>query len=203
MIVSHYGLHWTEGDIALLVQQDRVDHILGVKFEVPVTVRSPRQGLACPHNIKIDQAEPASLPDDPLIDAMLPLPKKFGEKAIVLEDTLSNKTLVNELLRLCGGGALLPIWAATPEVTHARLHLTNLSPLVLFGYEPHFQPTISKILEASFFAPRRLIYLAPPWAVLREEAQRITTSLKTKDVETLPLEKGGAYVLRERMKKRA
>lgn len=203
MIVNHYGLHWADGDIGLLVQQNRVDHILGVKFEIPVTVRSPRQGLSCPHDIKLDQAEPASLPDDPLIQAMLPLPKQFGDKAVVLEDTLSNKTLVNELLRLCGGGAMFPLWAAAPEVTHARLHLTNVSPLVLFGYEPHYQPTISKLLEASFFAPRRLVYLAPSWAVLREEAERISTSLTKKDVEALPLEQSGAHMLRERMKKRA
>ncbi|TIS85670.1 MAG: hypothetical protein E5W88_25400, partial [Mesorhizobium sp.] len=85
-----------EGDIALLVQQDRVDHILGVQMGFDVKVVPPRRHtFGCPHNISLDAAIDHELPDDPLVQAFLPIPKQLGEKALFVEDTVENKQLVH------------------------------------------------------------------------------------------------------------
>ncbi|RWB08733.1 MAG: hypothetical protein EOQ39_19030 [Mesorhizobium sp.] len=205
MIVPHFGLHWMEGDIALLVQQGRVDHILGVQMDFDVKVVPPRRhAFTCPHDISLGQTVSRELPDDPLVNAFLPIPKDLGEKALFVGDTVANKTLVNELLRLSSPKAttLVPLWMYRPEVFTTLLNLTNLQPLVVFGYRNELQMALSKLLEAAMFSPRRLIFMGPQWTVLRQEAERVHTSVQIEHVDHLPLEQIGAARLRQRMMKR-
>ncbi|MES0134558.1 hypothetical protein NKJ88_06280 [Mesorhizobium sp. M0016] len=204
--VAHYGLHWIEGDIALLIQQDRVDHILGVQMDFDVKVIPPRRhAFTCPHDISLGSTADGDLPDDPLVNAFLPTPKELGEKAMFVEDTVENKKLVHQLLRLStptASAALAPLWMYRSEVFSTLLNLTNLQPLVVFGYRNELQMALSKLLEAAMFSPRRLIFMGPQWTVLRQEAERIKTSAQIEDVAHLPLEQIGAARLRQRMMKR-
>lgn len=204
--VAHYGLHWMEGDIALLVQRDRVDHILGVNMDFDVKVVPPRKHtFGCPHDIQLGSTNDSELPDDPLVQAFLPIPKQLGEKALFVEDTVDNKRLVHELLRLSSPTAsagMVPLWMYRSEVQAVLLNLTNIQPLVVFGYRPELQMSLSKLLEAAMFSPRRLIFMGPQWTVLRQEAERIKTTVTHNDVAYLPLEQIGASYLRSRMMKR-
>ncbi|CCV12883.1 hypothetical protein [Mesorhizobium sp. STM 4661] len=204
--VAHYGLHWIEGDIALLVQQDRVDHILGVQMDFEIKVTPPRRhAFTCPHDIFLDQVLDGALPDDPLVNAFLPIPKVLGEKALFVEDTVANKTLVHELLRLShprASAAMAALWMYRSEVFSTLLNLTNLQPLVVFGYRQELQMALSKLLEAAMFSPRRLIFMGPQWTVLRQEAERVHSLVQIEHVAHLPLEQIGAGVLRKRMMKR-
>lgn len=198
---DHYGLHWIEGDIALLVQQGKVDHVLGIPMHYDVTVKIPRQGLHCPHDIQLSDTSGHPLPDDPLARAMLPVPKEFGQPALFIEDTNENKRLVRELLRLSSTktSEMRPIWMGNPTLVASQLRLTNLSPLILFGYKPEHLWATRKIIEASFYAPRQLIMLGPRDMVLQEEVLRHTARFNLQDLEGLPLEHIGAEHLKQHM----
>ncbi|TIU40231.1 MAG: hypothetical protein E5W26_10945 [Mesorhizobium sp.] len=195
-----------EGDIALLVQRDRVDHILGVQMNFDVKVVPPRKHtFGCPHDIQLDNRFEMDMPVDPVVQAFLPIPKQLGEKALFIEDTVENKRLVHELLRLSSptaSAAMVPLWMYRSEVQAVLLNLTNIQPLIVFGYRPELQMSLSKLLEAAMFSPRRLIFMGPAWTVLRQEAQRIKTTITVDDVAHLPLEQIGAARLRQRMMKR-
>lgn len=201
LTLDHYGLHWLEGDIGILVQDRKVDHVLGIQMDFDVAVKLPRKGLVCPHNINLSEAVCVPIPDDPLVTAMTPLPKEFGEPGLFLNDTNENKALVRELLRLSSSrpSEMRPLWASEPQVVASQLQLTNLAPLVLFGYNDFYMHRFQKIVEASFYSPRRLIFLGPWNTVLRPELVRHRPSISVEDIQSLPLEQIGADLLKKQM----
>ncbi len=198
---DRYGVHWIEGDIALLVQHGKVDHVLGVPMHYEATVKLPRQGFKCPHDIRIEDAKEGNLPDDPLVRAMLPVPKEMGDKIVFVEENENNKKLVSELLRLSSTSKneIQAMWMFAPHVIAAQLRMTNLSPLVLFGYTPGLNFKIRKILDMAYYSPRKLILIGPAYAVLTTGVARCKTNLKVEDVQDLPLEAIGAWHLKQYM----
>lgn len=205
MITVHsYGLHWLEGDIAYLVQQDQVDHILDVELNMDVKVVFPVRKLQCPHYIRLETAEDQTLPPHPLIRAFLPLPKKLNERITFIEDTPRNQQLVNILSRLSSPVntlAVQPVWMYTLKFISAQLHLTNVQPLVLHGHSMHTQTMFEKIASTALFTPRRLVMMAPKWVALRTPNSIFydTKDLSVTELEGLPLERIGAHALRSRM----
>lgn len=195
--LDHYGLHWVEGDIALLVQQDRVDHVLGIPMEFPVEVKTFRRGLTCPHNIPLEFAEYHDLPSDELVRAMLPLPKPEGGLSLFVEDTPENWKYVVQLQKLSSSKQQFPLWSCQPDVAGPMLQLTNLAPLIVFGYNEYNQITLSRLIQMAHHSPRRLIFLGPKNAVLRPEIKRI--EVKPVDLSDIPLDRVGAWHLKNRM----
>lgn len=195
--LDHYGLHWLDGGIALLVQQNKVDHVMGIHMEFPVEVKRHRQGQTCPHDIRLEDAEFGELPDNELVRAMLPVPKAFGDPVIFVEQTPANSQYVNQLLRLSTSKHMVPLWSAREELLGPQLQVTNLAPLVIFGYDVHRQILFNKVIEMGYYSPRQLILLAPKYTVLRPEVKRV--EITPTDLSSLPLEKIGAWHLKERM----
>lgn len=196
MHLDHYGLHWMEGDIALLVQQDRVDHVLGIPMEFPVDVKNRvRKIWQCPHNINLDDAVQGDLPDCELVRAMLPVPKTPGELNLFVDE--KHFGYVKNLLRLSSAkDEQYPVWMMEPKVADARLYLTNLSPLIVFGYNPHQAQRLHQLIQQAAYCPRRLIFIGPESVVLRPEMKRV-------EVNPVPLPDNlpqiGAWHLKQRM----
>ena len=202
--VNSFGLHWMEGDIAFLVQQGQIDHVLDVDLTIDVQVMLPKRKLQCPHNVRLEIASDLSLPPHPLVWAFCPLPKPLNDRIVVIEETEKNRLLVNQLLRLSspsGSLSIQPIWMYTPAFISAQLTLTNIQPLVLTGHTVHHQPAFEKIAASSLYMPRRLVIMAPKWAASRmaNTAFCETDTLSVKELEVLPLEAIGAHILRQRM----
>jgi hypothetical protein len=201
MKFDRYGIHWVEGDIALLVQQNRVDHVLCINMDFDVTVKVRRQGLSCPHNIHLNDSA-GFLPNDTLVGAMLPLPKTLGSPAIHVEDTTENRQLVQRLLRLSStpvSGSMRPLWMGNDKWNADALSLTNISPLVLYGVTNDHMWLARKILDASLYLPRRLIFMGPPEVSVGGELQRVKPTLSSAEISSLPLEQIGAGILKQYM----
>lgn len=197
--VPHYGLHMMEGDIALLVQQNRVDNVTGVHIDLNVSVnlRQP-----CSHLIDLTGArcddELLTFLGEELFRAMLPLPRESHDKTLFLEDTHEHRLLVNRLADLTSPGSfavLRPFWMAQPR----WLNETNIQPLALHGVELHKTLQFGRWLMAAEFSPRRLIMLGPSLMTVGERAKRITTSMSADHFDGLDLEAFGAWALQQRM----
>lgn len=204
IVVTSFGLHWMEGDIAFLAQQGQTDHLLGVDLQLEVKVSLPVRRIMCPHRIILDEAEDRSLPPHPLVRAFLPIPKKLNERIVFIEDNPRNQQLVNTLARLSSPAdsmVVQPIWMRTPKYITAQMHLTNVQPLVLHGHSNHTQALFQKIASTALFTPRRLVMMAPKWVAIRTPNSIFidTADLSVKELEGLPLERIGAHAVRSRM----
>lgn len=197
--LDHYGLHRTEGDIALLIQQDRVDHILGVHFAVAVQVRQRRP---CSHRIDLTlgayHALLADRVDDALFQAMLPIPHGDGSRPLFMEDTANNRALVQRLAKLTSPGSfsiMFPVWMAKPD----WLRETNIQPLVVHGVKMESVKQLERLLVAGTYSPRRLIVLGERTTILGDRADRVSTTLTAEALQDINLEAVGAYALRQHM----
>lgn len=195
MRVDHYGVHRIAGDIALLIQDNRIDHVLGVplEYEVKVDTRRP-----CTHSIDLDLAEEGFISDDPLFQAMLPIPKIGPEKPLYLEDTADNRRLIQELGRLTTPGSfsiLQPFWI----VKQQWLQETNIQPLAIYGVGLNNAQQLLRLMDVGLVSQRRLIVLGPGLMAIGERGVRITTSVSLEEVQSLPLEKIGAWALKQHM----
>lgn len=196
--VDHYGIHRTEGDIALLVQQGRVDHVLGVNMTFDVRVRTRRP---CTHNINLENAVNDPILDqyreDPLFQAMLPLPKRGPEKPLFLEDTDENRQRVQILAALTSKAGIHPFWIARPELISQWLAETNVQPIVLFGPRIEHHRQLGRVLDAATFSQRRLIVLGPRHTVTGGLAEHVTSQFRLDhDVDLAAV---GAWALKQHM----
>ena len=201
--LDHFGLHRVDGGIPILVQQGRVDHVLGIHMTFEVQVNHRR---VCTHNIDLEDACNHSLlerfADDPLLQAMLPLPRK-DRKPLFLEETPTTRAVMAELTRLTSPGTyniMVPFWAQKPHVIGRMLEETNIQPLILHGFRLDHGQALSRVMAAAEFSPRQLIIFgqrqSTPTVGL---AKRIETALTPEDIEHVPLEAVGAWALREHM----
>ena len=198
--LAHYGLHRMEGDIALLVQQNRQDNVLGIPLDVDVKIAIRRP---CTHQIDInDTLAGAEDFDDPLFHAMLPFPKISGEPTLVLDQTPTNEILVNQLLELTSPnsfGTIFPFWIKRPEWYGLVLRETNIQPLVITQLGGDRVLPATNLANGAYHSPRRLIILAPPRMVLGPNVQRIETKLVPQDLQGWDLRAVGAGALRQHM----
>lgn len=199
MTLDHYGLHWLEGDIGLLVQDIGVDHVLGIPMDFPVEVKKQRTRMVCPHTIRLDEAEYHELPDDELVRAMLPVPKSQDSPILFVENTDDNTRYVRELLRLSssGSGCAMPLWMADGKAAGPLMNLTNLSPMVVFGYSMYDQIKLNRLIQMANYSFRQLLLIGPKGMVLRSEVKRI--SVTPTDLSDIPLERVGTWYLKQRM----
>lgn len=202
--IEHYGLHRVEGDIPLLVQQDRVDHVLGIHmdFEVQVRLRRP-----CTHQIDLDAAEYHPILDrfanDSLFQTMLPIPRVAPSRPLYIEETPVAAALLRQLVRLTSPGSfsvMVPFWTNRPHVHGQVLRETNLQPLILHGFRLEHAAPLAKVMEAAVFSPRPLIILGTrDTTPILGRAERITTSVTLQDLEGVNMEGVGAWALRQHM----
>jgi len=193
------GIHW-EGDIAFLIQGERVT--TAFNFDIPCPFEPNKN--ACDHRIDLrSEADPARFPDDPLVDAMSPVPRQTGDHTAYL--TQPDLSIILATLARMSSPTKLPIapmWSLRPDKIIRLLENTNVQPLVLTGVRATDKRAVDQILEASPYLPRKLVLQGDPTLILRPEARRITTTLgevNTPDFIALPWEAYGAHLLKQHM----
>jgi hypothetical protein len=208
--VGTYGLHWTNDGIAYLHQGRSAQNFLSMKAPSPFLV-IPAKRLMCNHTFPTGAAVPdpihwkqfQALARDPLVQAMLPVPKQDHEAGVfVMEDTNDelNLTLLT-LSRMSSPIAPIvrPIWHYTLGELTIELDRTNVQPLVLTQANPKHQKVLDAIISQARYTARRVIVTGTADLIVSKPAQRLRTGLLAGEeghIVSLPLETLGMTVLK-------
>jgi hypothetical protein len=183
-VSPHFGLH-VDDDLVFLHQQDGGVCLTPGLSELESPYEAPPPKVKCPHAIK---PAPGPLPPlNPLIDALSPVPDGGAywarpELLPIIRDAyqMSWPTSVS---------SYLPIWANPLAGLVSHLSVTNLTPLILIGYEPRHLRRIIQLLELPRI--RTILFcgpMKPPGTV------EVTTDPIT---ETIDWRAAGAAVLHQ------
>lgn len=203
--VEHYGLFW-DGPVAWLLQGRGGSNFVGLREKTPFRVA----GGMCNHLIppaapipdRIHWEKFLEIVNDPLVRAMLPIPRPEGSRAFFVEDPYNDLAFhLASLSRLSSPikGVVRPLWTVKVKDLEKELSSTNVQPLVLTQAEPKGQPVVDAIGDFSMMLPRTTILTGRGDMVVQKPMQRITTQIRNFDIEdllTLPMENIGAAVLR-------
>jgi hypothetical protein len=208
--VSMYGLHWTPEGIAYLHQARGSQNFLSMRAPSPFLV-VPSKRAMCNHLFPTGAPVPdvihwkqfQALARDPLVQAMLPIPKQDHEAGVyVMEDT--NDELNLTLLTLSRmSSPLTPIvrriWYFSQSDLSNELDRTNVQPLVLTGATPKHQKLLDTVIEQSRYSARRVIVTGTADLIVSKPATRLKTALLAGEeghIVALPLEALGMTVLK-------
>lgn len=203
--VEHYGLHW-DGPVAWLVQGRGGNNFVGLKAQVPFHVKSGMCNhlipAAAPNPDRIHWEKFLTVFGDPLVQAMLPLPRPPGKTMFYVNDPEGEMTLHLSLFSRLSS----PIQAVVKPAGNVKvrdlekdLSQSNLQPLVLVQASAGTQAVVDAIAQFSMILPRTVIIAGSPDVVMSPPMRRITTkitSIDLQDMMTLPLESIGAALLR-------
>jgi hypothetical protein len=208
--IGTYGLHWTPDGIAYLHQGRAAHNFLSLKAPSPFLV-IPAKRMMCNHIFPTGAAVPdpvhwkqfQALCRDPLVKAMLPIPKQDHEAGVyVMEDTNDelNLTLLT-LSRMSSPIAPIvrPIWHFTQSELKFELDRTNVQPLVLTQANPKHQKVVDEIISQSRYTARRVVITGTIDLIVSKPAQRLRTGLLAGEeghIVSLPLEALGMTALK-------
>jgi hypothetical protein len=204
--VDHYGLHF-DGAIPWLVQGRGGSNFVGLAKQSPFVIKG---GGMCNHLIPLAAPVPdrvhweffQKIATDPLVNAMLPIPREPHERAYFFEDPYDDLNLyISCLSRLSSPirSVLKPAWMIKPSEVTFQMERTNIQPWIITQATPREQETISRIAKASSYLPRTAIVTGKPEVVATPPMRRSETKIRDINLETLvsqPLENIGAMVLR-------
>ena len=216
-IVSHYGIHWDDKGIAFLMQGRGGANALGLKEKAPFHVKLPDKSKHCNHQVPLATPVPhdyhwdyfMQVLDDPLVQAMLPLPKKAGGVYFVEDDgshelmkILTTLSTMSSPIYPC----VVPIWMVGKDAIIKELQQTNVQPYVVVQVEAKHSALISEIAKAAVYLPRKLIFAGRSDVVVPPGAKRIKTELTSEkydinDLLALHWEGLGATVIRKFMRR--
>lgn len=204
--VGSYGLHW-DAQTAWLVQGRGGSNFLGLKERCPF--KGPR-GM-CSHLVPVA----APIPDrvhwdqfmeifyDPLVQAMLPIPRRSGENLYFIKDRTDDLVLyLANLSRLSSpiGRAMHPAQTVNPKSLEADLYRTNIQPFVVIQAKAKQQDLVETIRQIGAVAPRTVVVYGDEDVTPEAPFNVLETKLKDlmplDELTTLPLESIGAFLLR-------
>lgn len=206
--VPNFGVHFVNGDIPFLLQQDNAQSIFE-DLPCPLKVIPSPVRKRCNHSIRLNQPDPEPqhleaferLKDDPLLRAMLPTPALH--RGFTIENP--SQVVLATLSRMSSPVAttIRPAWALEPKMILEELGITNCQPLVLInsGHSDHH--ITCRVASAVFGLPRTVIVATRGTPLPAAGMERISTDLDHTDLTdlvTLPWEQIGAWVLRRHMK---
>jgi len=148
-----------------------------------------------------------SLLDDPLVRAMLPIPKADGGVYYVANQP--NLTMLLVLLSKMSSpiySVVVPMSTLTGPSIITELQNTNVQPFVVTDFEAKDSELIGKISQAAVYLPRKIVFSGSPDVALTPSCKRITTTLgdakfNLHDLVALPWEQLGATVVRKFMRR--
>lgn len=206
MIVNHWGVHTSDGDVAFLEEEAGGRNALGLSMRSPFRVRFTRR-IACNHQIPLE-ARPAEEHikrfrrhmKDPLLRAMLPLPWRGTYMVDEYPADVDMLLLTLERLSSPIQHIIHPVWSISEKRILNEMQATNVQPLVLTAVNATHTQLLTRIQQLSLTMPRTLIVI-PASAMIRPMGwKQITTSLSVKSVMALPLESLGGWALRQHMR---
>lgn len=203
--VDCYGLHW-DSSVAWLVQGRGASNFAGVKAKAPFRAS---QGM-CNHLVPAA----APVPDrvhwdilmkmfpDPLMQAMVPIPRARGENAFFIDDPYGDLGLyLTTLSRLSSPIRKIVRPAATVKAKDLEneLSASNIQPMILTKVTQENQTLVDLLGKLVQHAPRTVILAGEPEVAARPPFQRIQTDIRRfalDDLIPLPFETLGATLIR-------
>lgn len=190
--LGHYGLHWLHGVAVLLQGKGPETAIPSLIVEAKLAGRG-----RCNHQIDLwaDEELPSELADDPLIKAMMPLPRDglvpfLDETEVPLWALARMSSPITSIFR--------PLWSLTPFALQRELNATNVQPLVLTDIQSQHRILLDQVLAIARYSPRPVLLVGSPLVSNRPGMERITTSVPA-DAELIPWEAIGATLIRNHM----
>lgn len=203
--VDNYGIHWDKGT-AWLVQGRGGSNFVGLRDRCPFRA----SGGMCNHLIPTA----APLPDpihwesflrffnDPLVQAMLPIPHDFGQNLFYVEDPYDDLGLyLATLTRLSSpiNQVVRPMWMVKMKDLERELRATNIQPFLMVQASQKNQEMLDTLSRVVKYSPRTVVVTGQEEVVAAPPFQRIKTDIRKfnlSDLMTLPLENIGAAILR-------
>jgi hypothetical protein len=214
-VVAHYGIHADEIGVMFLEQGRGSTNAVGLNKKSGLVVKLPSGKKHCNHMIPLSIPVPAdqhwdafaALLDDPLVRAMLPIPKADG--GVYFVETQPNLDQVLVLLSKMSSpihNIVVPAWMLTPQAIVTELQSTNVQPFVIVGVEPQHSQMLSQVAQAAPFLPRKVVFVGTSDVIVPPNVQRLKTKLASQayqmaDLMVLPWEALGAVVVRKFMRK--
>lgn len=217
-LLPHFGIHQDVDGFRHLFQDLCPEgfNYVGLKGQSGMSVRKLTE--RCPHAI-VPSLGLRNLPsrhwerfltliDDPLVQAMLPIPEDNG--AVFLEQTGEGSMLMNALSCLERMStpmyrSILPFWATNQRELKKYLRISNIHPVVLIGAELGDSARILKYLELAQSYPRKLIIVGSRDIALPSDVPRIETGLLKKislaELISLPMEHIGGEIIKRYCRK--
>lgn len=203
---EYFGIHWIES-IAWLVQDRDSVNFVGLRQKCPLK----KPGGDCPHQVPTDDIDPTKeqwdtfmeIADDPLVQAMLPIPHPADDKTFFIEDAgnnLSNTLITLSRLTSPTVTAVRPMWMLRKSIIRKELVSTNIQPLVVTGTIPRNRAMFEMLVEYSLFTPRTLVVTGAPEIVIPPQMKRISTAIdrdQATRLAELPLERIGAAIIKQ------
>lgn len=207
--INYYGFHTTPQGVVYLHQGRAAANFIGLKQSSPFQTEMLKKTV-CPHLITVHASTPdrkhwrdfQRLFNDPLVQALLPLPKEHGTVIpfVVNENHQLDLTLVL-LSKMCS-----PVFQLVKHITTyskreilRELAITNCAPLVLYGIQPKDQELMYELASEARSLPRRLVFAGESTVVIRTPLVRIQTALTEFEpmfLASLPMESFGALLSR-------
>jgi hypothetical protein len=216
-VVSHYGVHWANGNIAYIEQEKSGTNALGLPEKSPFIVQLPRRNGRCNHLIALAAPKPDPthmealaklVNEDSLVRAMLPIPKT-GAGGFFLGDPAGKLRLHLVLLSKLSSpitSVVKPFATLNREQILDELQMTNVQPLVLTGVTAAQAPALAELTEQLASLPRSLIVTGDVELPLPPSIQTIGSEIGKYDLANLaglPWETLGAVMVRRYMRREA
>lgn len=202
---TSYGLHW-DGNVAWLLQGRGGTNFVGLKAQCPF--RGP-PGMcnhlvptAAPIPDKLHWEALLEIMEDPLVKAMLPIPREGGSNAFYLEDPYDDLGLyISTLSRLSSpiNPVVKPGWTFKMKDLERELTSSNIQPLCLVQMNQKNQGVVDAISKAAAYSPRTILLAGTSEVVVPKPFQRIESQIRKYDLATLmtlPMETIGAALIR-------
>lgn len=212
-IVPCYGIHRTPTGVAYLQQGRSGTNAIGLREKSPFIVKLPTGKVHCNHQIPLSVPVPhdhhwntfIDLLHDPLVQAMLPLPKEdAGVYWLSSEDDRYTLPLVM-LSRMSSPiyPCVIQAWMVKKEKLLDELYQTNVQPLAVTGLEAKHSQMVKELVETAVIAPRKLIMVGQPDVVVPKIVKKIETGIHIQPMDklaALPWEVLGATLIRKYMR---
>lgn len=205
--VQNYGLHW-DGSVAWLLQgRGKGSNFVGLKGTCPFTASN----AMCNHLVPVASPIPdrhhwqefTRIMNDPLVRAMLPIPRSPGKNTFFLEDPHNDFGLFLICLSRLSSPILpvvKPAWTVKVKDLEKEMSSSNIQPMVVVQSTGKSQNVIDLIVQLAPHSPRTVIISGEPEVVASPEFQRVDTQIRKlinlEELLPLPLESIGAAILR-------
>lgn len=212
-IVTCYGIHRTPTGVAYLQQGRSGTNAIGLREKSPFIVKLPTGKVHCNHQIPLSVPVPhdhhwttfMDLLHDPLVQAMIPLPKEdLGVYWLSAEDERYTLSLVM-LSRMSSPiyPCVVQAWMMKKEKLLDELYQTNVQPLVITGLEAKHSALVKELADTAVVAPRKLILVGQPDVVVPKHVKKLETGIRHQPIDKLsglPWEVLGATLIRKYMR---
>ncbi len=208
--VEHFGAHW-DGSIGWLQQGRGSTNFLGLPksspFRNPKTECNHLFPVAAPIPDKVHWEAMMRIKDDPLFQAMLPVPREMDDRAFYLEDPYDDLNLyIASLSRLSSPihSVLKPAWMIKGKELERQMTATNVQTWVITQMDRKHVELLSAINNSTNYLPRTVLITGAADVPVPSKIKKITTKIRDtelSDLMTLPFEILGATLLRRYMRK--